>query len=238
MRGKLLDVFDSFWNLQVNALLHSSRLDPYFSGYCSNIIITIIIIMFCVCCEDVYECEWVCGSHSVTSHLTSWHRICHQTWSSSIWPKQLARKLRRFSCFHSPNTGVTGICCYIWIFMWVLEIQTLVPMFCHMHFADWALSPVLQPYYYQKRFTIPMESLVHCRCLYISALEITAWKNRNKTFQVVKTDQICLSTLLIWVLCPCSWHIWSQAPRINCGSMGAPSCTHFCAPAYMHGMFL
>lgn len=80
--------------------------------------------MFGVCCEDVYECKWVCGSHSVTSHLTSWHRICHQTWSSSIWPNQQARKLRRFSCFHSPNTGVTGTCCHIWIFMWVLEIQT------------------------------------------------------------------------------------------------------------------
>lgn len=126
----------------------------------------------------------------------------------------------------------------IWIFMWVLEIQTLVPMFCHIHFANWVISPVLQSYYYQKLFTIPMESLVHCRCLYISALEITTWENRNKTFQVEKTDQIYLSTLLTWVLCPCSWHIWSPAPRINCGSMEAPSCTHFCAPAYMHGMFL
>lgn len=74
--------------------------------------------------------------------------------------------------------------------------------------------------------------------LYISALEITTWENRNKTFQVVKTDQIYLSTLLTWVLCPCSWHIWSPAPRINCGSMEAPSCTHFCALAYIHGMFL
>jgi hypothetical protein len=93
-----------------------------------------VYVCMCVVCV----CVCVCLSVSVYVYQTSkWDIFLNhpppyilKAGPSPIQLGWLLSKLQSFPCLCLPNSGITGVCCHTWLFMWVLrdltQVRTLV----------------------------------------------------------------------------------------------------------------